>query len=61
MMLIHAGRGTRARTAKPEPPYQPDPSLVREAPMELPVAPTLEQSVFAQYEAGRSQRAIARN
>jgi hypothetical protein len=34
--------------------------LVQEAPLELPVAPTLEQTVRARHDAGHSQRAIAR-
>ncbi len=60
MMLIRTGRWTRAGGAGPAPRYQPVPPLVQEAPLELPVAPTLEQTVRARHDAGRSQRAIAR-
>ena len=60
MMLIRTGRGTRARDAEPEPRYQPAPPLAHDAPLELSVAPTLEQTVRARHQAGHSQRAIAR-
>jgi Protein of unknown function (DUF2637) len=60
MMLIRTGRGTRTGNAEPEPQHQPVPPLVQEAPLELSAAPTLEQTVHARYEAGHSQRAIAR-
>jgi hypothetical protein len=60
MMLIRTGRGTRARDAEPEPRYQPTPPLAHDAPLELSVAPTLEQTVRARHQAGHSQRAIAR-
>ncbi len=60
MMLIRAGRGTRGSEALPEPHDQAAPPLVHEAPPELTVAPTLERAVRARYEAGQSQRAIAR-
>jgi hypothetical protein len=60
MMLIRSGRGTRVGDAKPEPRYQPATPLAQGAPLELSVAPTLEQTVRARYEAGHSQRAIAR-
>jgi len=60
MMLIRTGRGTRAGGAESEPRYQPAPPLAQEAPLELSVAPTLEQTVRARHEAGHSQRAIAR-
>ena len=60
MMLIRTGRGTRAGEAEPEPRHQPAPLLEQEAPLELPVAQTLEQTVRERYEAGHSQRAIAR-
>jgi DNA invertase Pin-like site-specific DNA recombinase len=59
MMLIRTRRGTRAGEAGPEPRYQPAPPLGQEAPLELSVAPTLEQTVRARHEAGLSQRAIA--
>jgi hypothetical protein len=45
MMLVRIGRGTRAGDAAPELRYQPAPPLAREAPLELSVAPTLEQIV----------------
>jgi DNA invertase Pin-like site-specific DNA recombinase len=60
MMLTRTGRGARAGEAEPEPPYQPVPPLAREVPLELSVAPTLEQTVRERYKAGISQRAIAR-
>jgi hypothetical protein len=60
MMLIRTARGARAGEAGPEPRYQPAPPLAQEAPMELPVAPTLEHAVRARHDAGHSQRAIAR-
>ena len=60
MMLIRTGRGTRASDAEPELRYQPALLLEQEAPLELSVTPTLEQTVRGRYEAGRSQRAIAR-
>jgi hypothetical protein len=43
-----------------EPRYQPAPPPAQEAPMELPVAPTLAHAVRARHDAGHSQRAIAR-
>jgi hypothetical protein len=60
MMLIRTGRGTRAGDAAARPQYQAAPPMEQEAPLELPVAPTLEQTVRARYAAGHSQRAIAR-
>jgi DNA-binding NarL/FixJ family response regulator len=60
MMLIRTGRGTRTGNGETEPRYQPAPPLTQEAPPELAAAPTLEQTVHAHYEAGHSQRAIAR-
>ncbi len=60
MMLIRTGHGTRAGDVEPELRYQPAPPLEQEAPTELSVAPTLERTVRARYEAGHSQRAIAR-
>jgi hypothetical protein len=60
MMLIRSRRGTRAGDAEARPRYQPAPPLAHDAPLELPVAPTLEQAVHARHEAGQSQRAIAR-
>jgi hypothetical protein len=61
MMLIRAGHGTRAADDETKSWDQAVPSLVHEAPPELPAAPTLEQTVRARYEAGYSQRAIARD
>ena len=46
--------------AEPESRYQPASPLAHEVPLELSVAPTLEQTVRARHEAGHSQRAIAR-
>ena len=60
MMLIRTGRSTRAGGARTEPCYQPAPPPAQEAPLELPAAPGLEQTVRARHEAGCSQRAIAR-
>jgi hypothetical protein len=60
MMLVRTRRGTQACDAEPRPQYQPAPPLAHETPLELSVAPTLEQIVRARYEAGYSQRAIAR-
>jgi hypothetical protein len=59
MMLIRTGRSSRTSEAELKPWYQPAPTLAQDAPPELPVAPTLEQTVHARYEAGLSQRAIA--
>ena len=60
MMLIRARRGTWAGEAETGPQYRPVRPLAQEAPLELPVASNLEQTVRVRYEAGRSQRAIAR-
>jgi hypothetical protein len=60
MMLIRTGRGDRAGETEREPRYQPVPPLAHDAPLVLPVAPTLEQTVRARHQAGHSQRAIAR-
>ena len=59
MTPVRTGRSTRAEDAGPAPRYQPVPPLVQEAPLELPVAPTLEQTVRTRHDAGHSQRAIA--
>ena len=61
MMLIRTGRNGRSDEPRPELRYQAAPPPVTQgAPLELPVAPTLAQTVRARYEAGHSQRAIAR-
>ena len=60
MMLIRTGRSAQADDAETRSRYQAAPPLVHEAPLELPVAPTLEQTVRVRHEAGHSQRAIAR-
>jgi hypothetical protein len=60
MMLIRTGRRTPVENAEPASVYQAGPPLAHEAPRELSAAPTLEQTVRARYEAGRGQRAIAR-
>ncbi|MBV9796122.1 MAG: DUF2637 domain-containing protein [Actinobacteria bacterium] len=53
-------RATDAAEAGCEARHQAEPPLAHEAPLELPAAPTLEQTIRARHEAGRSQRAIAR-
>jgi hypothetical protein len=60
MMLIRTGRALRTGKAELETRYQPAPPLAHEAPLELSAAPGLEQTVRARYDAGHSQRAIAR-
>ena len=60
MMLIRTGRGTRPVKAERQPENRAAPPLVRDAPTGPTVAPTLEQTVRARYQAGHSQRAIAR-
>jgi hypothetical protein len=60
MMLIRTGRSARSDHAESELRYQAAPRLAQDAPLELPVAPALEQTVRARYQAGHSQRAIAR-
>jgi hypothetical protein len=59
MMLIRTGRGTREGDAVPGPRYQAAPPLAQDAPLELPVAPALEQIVRARHQAGYSQRSVA--
>jgi hypothetical protein len=61
MMLIRTRRGTPTGHADTGPQYQAAPPLEHEPPLELPAAPTLEQTVRARHEEGRSQRAIARD
>ena len=60
MMLIRTGRGARPVTGESTSQYQPAPPPAQDAPLELPVAPSLEQTIQARHEAGHSQRAIAR-
>ena len=60
MMLIRTRRGARAGDAVTGLWYQAAPPLAQEAPLELPVAPTMEQTVRTRYEQGHSQRAIVR-
>ncbi len=60
MMLIRTGRGTRTVKGESAPRYQPAPPLAQDVPLELPVAPALEQTIRARHEAGHSQRTIAR-
>ena len=60
MMLIRSGRGTWPGEVGCESLNQAVPPLAQEAPPELTAAPILEQTVRARYEAGHSQRAIAR-
>jgi hypothetical protein len=60
MMLIRTGRGARSVTGESTSQYQPAPPPAQDAPLELPVAPSLEQTIQARHEAGHSQRAIAR-
>ena len=60
MMLIRAGRNVQSDHAGPELRYQAAPPLAHDAPLELPVAPALEQTVRERHQAGHSQRAIAR-
>jgi hypothetical protein len=59
MMFIRTRRSARTGDAEPELRHQPAPQLEQGAPLELPVAPTVEQVVRPRYEAGQSQRAIA--
>lgn len=59
MMLIRTGRSPRMGDAGTATRYQLASTLAQDAPLELPVAPTLEQTVHARHEAGLSQRAIA--
>jgi Protein of unknown function (DUF2637) len=59
-LLIRAGRNVQSDHAGPELRYQAAPPLAQDAPLELPVAPALEQTVRERHQAGHSQRAIAR-
>ena len=60
MMLIRTGRSARSDRAGSTLGYRAAPPLAQDAPVDLPVAPALEQTVHARYRAGHSQRAIAR-
>ena len=60
MMLVRTGRSARSDHAVSERRYQAAPPLTQDAPLGLPVAPALEQTVHARHQAGHSQRAIAR-
>jgi hypothetical protein len=60
MMLIRTGHGTRADVVEAEPPQQAEPALAQDVPPEPSVAPSLEQTVLGRYEAGHTQRPIAR-
>ncbi len=60
MMLIRTGRSAWSDHVEPELRSQAAPQLAEDAPLELPVAPALEQTVRARHQAGDSQRAIAR-
>jgi hypothetical protein len=61
MMLIRTGPGARAGEARSNIGHQAVPPPAHKVPTELSVAPTVEQTVHARYEAGQSQRAIARD
>lgn len=50
----------RAEDRESEPQYEVAPPVEQGAPPALTAAPTLEQTVRAWYQAGYSQRAIAR-
>ena len=60
MMLVRAEHGIRADDGESDPQNQDAPSPEQHAPSALTAALTLEQTVHAWYEAGHSQRAIAR-
>jgi hypothetical protein len=60
MMLIRAGRNVWSDHAGPELRYQAAPPLAQDAPLDLPVARALEQTVRERHQAGHSQRAIGR-
>ena len=54
MMLIRAGRGARPDEAELGARNEAAPSLVKEAPMDLAIARTLEQTVRVRHRAGHS-------
>jgi len=60
MMLVRSGRATRTGEVEAEPRYQPAPSLAQDAPLELPGAPTLEQTVRAHHQAGNVEAELPR-
>jgi hypothetical protein len=60
MMFIRTGLDTRTGDGAFESPEQVVTPLVHDVPLELSAAPTLEQTIRARYQAGHSQRAIAR-
>jgi hypothetical protein len=60
MMLIRTGHGIGARDLEHGPRRRATPPPTQDVPLELSVAPTLEQTIRARYEEGHSQRAIAR-
>jgi hypothetical protein len=60
MMLIRTGRQDQPGDAGAAAQSHAVPPLEQNAPPALTAAPTLEQTVLAWYEAGHSQRAIAR-
>src|SRR6201992_1962240 len=51
MVLIRRGRRTRLSDAEPDLWHQPAPQLEHDAPLELPAAPTLEQTILARCKA----------
>jgi hypothetical protein len=60
MMLIRAGQGSQADGTGRRPQSESALPIEQNAPPMLTAAPTLEQTVRAWHEAGRSQRAIGR-
>jgi hypothetical protein len=60
MMLIRTARQDQPGDADATAQSHAVPPLEQDAPLALSSAPTLEQTVRAWYEAGHSQRAIAR-
>ncbi|HYZ52343.1 MAG TPA: hypothetical protein VE733_02375 [Streptosporangiaceae bacterium] len=60
MMLIRTARQDRPSDADATAQSHAVPPLEQDAPPALTAAPPLEQTVRAWYEAGHSQRAIAR-
>jgi hypothetical protein len=60
MMLIRTGHARRAGDVEIAPQRSAVPPLEQETPPALTAAPSLEQTIRAWYQAGHSQRAIAR-